>query len=52
MTSSVLGTSLPQGLWGGQQESALFIAHVVDDIDAAVAHVAAHSLTSPVSPTR
>ena len=37
----VIGTSLPQGLWGGQEQSTLFISYVVDDVDAAMARVRA-----------
>jgi predicted enzyme related to lactoylglutathione lyase len=35
----VLGTSLPTGVWGGQESSTLFCCYAVDDIDAAVERV-------------
>jgi predicted enzyme related to lactoylglutathione lyase len=35
----VVGTSLPTGIWGGQESSTLFCCYAVDDVDAAVERV-------------
>lgn len=35
----ITNTSLPMGLWGGEQASTLFVSYIVDDLDAAVERV-------------
>jgi predicted enzyme related to lactoylglutathione lyase len=36
---NVVGTSVPTGVWGGQETSTLFCCYAVDDVEAAVARV-------------